>query len=964
LRIGFTNGSEESFNRLQSYLKKDNLFNMFFLKYSCSWNGKFVCILAIFVLKTKLITMRTKYLLLLLCIQTLLLAQPATFQSVGIGGGGALYSPSFNPANPTEIFMGCDMTELYQTQNQGETWAERPFTQIQGGVWSEMQFTNNPNIRYCVSHAAVNYVDNIRPMKSIDGGIHWTEMTTSPALYYNGIHSIYADYDHPNRLIINDVNKIFLSNDGGATFTLLYTFAGSGGHVAGVFFDDTNIYIGREDGIFYSTDNGLTFNLLATTGFLTAGEKIKSFAAAKTGTALKFECLTAIRTWAGVLRGSTYWGDMQGIYTMSDNNGTWTPHLSGINAYDFVNWLGMARNDTSMVYSAGGNGSLFPIVMKSVHHGAWQHCFFTANNANIATGWSGYQRDRTWDYGSAPQGFQVCPSDASKVIFTDLGFVHLTTDGGANWKQAYVKTASQNATGAPSTKFKNYEGNGLQNSGCWDLLWLDNNTILAGFSDITGLISRDGGTSWKFLPLYDNSIYKALKHSDNKVYIATSNTHDMYQSTKIYDASIDAGLGAIQVSSDDAGSFSVLKNFGHPVVWIATDPTNAHRMYASVLHSDTNIGGIWVTDDLQNGTLATWTKLAAPTGANGHPFNIRVLNDGNLVVSFSARVPTVNSQFTATSGVFYYETATQTWYDRSHANMKYWTKDVVIDPNDPTQNTWYACVFQGWGSISVQGTGGLFKTTDRGLNWTKINNEFRVNSVSIVPNHSEILYFSTETVGLWYSSNATSATPTFSQITNYPFRHPMRIFFHPNNVNQVWTTSFGGGMKFGNLATPLPLQLLDFKGIVAQRTAFLEWHFAQGTHINRFEIQKSWDGKDFEKIGTIAFAQVNNHGFEDKYFDKSAYYRLKIVENDEKFQYSKVLFLEQPMEHRLKIFPNPTTGILWLDVEYWNQPFVVYNSIGQIILRGDLSEQLDLQGFMNGIYWLKVGGKWARFVKE
>jgi photosystem II stability/assembly factor-like uncharacterized protein len=917
------------------------------------------------VIKTKLIAMRTKIFLLFLCFQTQLFAQPATFQSVGIGGGGALYSPSFNPADPTEIFIGCDMTSLFHTQNQGETWTERPFYQIQGGVWSEMQFTNNPNIRYCVSHAAVNFVDKIRPMKSTDGGMTWTAMTTSPALASNGINSIYADYDHPNRLIINDVNKIFLSNDGGTTFTLLYTFAGSGGHVAGVFFDDTHIYIGREDGIFYSTDNGLNFNLLSTTGFLTAGEKIKSFAAARTGNAIKFECLTADRVWAGVLRGSTYWGELKGIYTMSNANGTWEPHLSGISVgADHVNWLGMARNDTSIVYSAGGTSYLFPIVMKSVQHGAWEHCFLTANNANIATGWSGYQRDRTWDYGSAPQGFQVCPSDASKVMFTDLGFVHLTTDGGASWKQAYVKSTSQNAVGAASTKFKNYEGNGLQNSGGWDLLWLDNNTILAAFSDITGLISKDGGASWKFLPLYDNSIYKALKHSDNKIYIATSNTHDMYQSTKIYDEQIDAGLGAIKVSADNAASFSVLKDFGHPVVWIETDPTNAQRMYASVLHSDTNIGGIWVTNDLQNGTTATWTKLSAPSGANGHPFNIRVLNDGNLVVSFSARVPTTSSQFTATSGVFYYETATQTWYDRSHANMKYWTKDVVIDPNDATQNTWYACVFQGWGSISVQGTGGLFKTTDRGLNWTKLNGEFRVNSVSIVPNHPEILYYSTETRGLWYSSNATSATPTFSQLESYTFRHPMRIFFHPNNVNQVWTISFGGGMKFGNLATPLPLQLIDFKGVVKGQTAFLEWHFAQATDIHRFEIQKSRDGKRFETIGNIAFTQLNNNIFEDVPFEQSAYYRLKIVENDGKWEYSKVIFLEQRMENRLKIYPNPTTGVLRMDVEYWNQPFVIYNSMGQILLAGKVSEYIDLQGFMSGIYVLKVGEKWTKFVKR
>ena len=29
--------------------------------------------------------------------------------------------------------------------------------------------------------------------------------------------------------------------------------------------------------------------------------------------------------------------------------------------------------------------------------------------------------------------------------------------------------------------------------------------------------------------------------------------------------------------------------------------------------------------------------------------------------------------------------------------MYYWTKDIVIDPNDASQNTWYAGVFSGWG---------------------------------------------------------------------------------------------------------------------------------------------------------------------------------------------------------------------------------------------------------------------------
>jgi hypothetical protein len=137
--------------------------------------------------------------------------------------------------------------------------------------------------------------------------------------------------------------------------------------------------------------------------------------------------------------------------------------------------------------------------------------------------------------------------------------------------------------------------------------------------------------------------------------------------------------------------------------------------------------------------------------------------------------------------------------------MRFWTQDIVIDPNDAGQNTWYACVFQGWGTQGIQGTGGLFRTTDKGLTWTRINDDYRVNSCAIRPGNANELYFSTETDGLWYTSNASSSSPQFSQVANYPFRHPMRVFFNPYNVSGPWVTSFGNGiMKGGDSASGIP----------------------------------------------------------------------------------------------------------------------------------------------------------------
>ena len=85
--------------------------------------------------------------------------------------------------------------------------------------------------------------------------------------------------------------------------------------------------------------------------------------------------------------------------------------------------------------------------------------------------------------------------------------------------------------------------------------------------------------------------------------------------------------------------------------------------------------------------------------------------------------------FTASSGVFVSTDGGNTWQDRSAAGMQYYTRDIVIDPFDNNQNTWYAGVWSGWGG-PPNGLGGLYRSTNRGQSWTRINALDRVSSVT------------------------------------------------------------------------------------------------------------------------------------------------------------------------------------------------------------------------------------------
>jgi hypothetical protein len=596
--------------------------------------------------------------------------------------------------------------------------------------------------------------------------------------------------------LVSDYNNVYFSTNGGVSFaTKFSTASGNGVLMGGVLYDGANIYAGTGAGLLVSSNGGSTFAMVAIGG-IPGTQAIFSFTGAKQGATTRLMCVTldSGSVYPGVLIEGEY-GAYGGVYTLDWGQPNWTLRTNGITGGHQPVFVAMAQNDISTAYVAGQQSAIdYPVLYKTTNGGtSWQSVLQIANNQNVFTGWAGASGDRDWSYGAGALDLAVAPNDASKVVYTDLGFAHVSTNGGAFWKQVYVNPADQNPTNATTPKGHYYRSIGLENTSCWVVTWADSNHVVAGYSDIKGVISTNGGDSWGFGYTGHNlnSMYYVIKHPVTRVlYAGTSSAHDMYQSTYLEDSRIDGASGLVLFSTNAGAAWQTLYNAGHPVIWVASDPGNSNRLYASVIHS--TLGGIFVSSNVQNGASSTWTKLASPAGTTGHPFNIRVLNDGMLVCTYSGRRDSAGT-FTPSSGVFVSTNAGASWISRSHANMAYWTKDLVVDPNDPTQNTWYVGVFSGWGG-PPNGLGGLYRTTNRGQAWTRISNLDRVTSCALNPLNTNELYLTTETDGLWMSTNINAGSPTFTAVTSYPFRQPERVFFNPYRPSEIWVTSFGHGI--------------------------------------------------------------------------------------------------------------------------------------------------------------------------
>ncbi|HTL80307.1 MAG TPA: T9SS type A sorting domain-containing protein [Bacteroidia bacterium] len=740
----------------------------------------------------------------------LLSAQPTSFSPRGIGGGGALFSPSINPANNNEYYIACDMSELFHTTDFGLNYSQADFTQFQAGHNSKVCYTSTANLLYSIA-----YVNDIAtPVKSTDNGVTWNILAGNPDPNSDA-WTIDVDYNNASHIVLSQYDQVYFSSNGGTTFTSIHTClnSGAGNVVGGVFFEGNNIYVGTNDGVLVSTNGGGTWNTANITG-LPANENIWSFTAAKVGNVTRFFCLTAdvADIYVGV-QGSDYWGFYRNVYKCDYGVNNWTAASTGITLNtDFPMFIKMAGNDINTVYVAGSNSNGEPNIMKTTNAGGnWSHTFNTANNQNIITGWSGQGGDRGWSYGECPFGFDVAANNANEVIFGDFGFAHKTNDGGTTWQQAYVDPNDQHPANATTPPNQMYSSIGLENTTCWQVHFIDANNVWSCYSDIKGIRSTDGGNQWSFnyTGQNANSSYRIAQGGNGTLYLATSGIHDMYQSTRLQDAQLDASdaNGKLLYSTDNGQTWNTLHSFGHPVFWIELDPNDPNRAYASVIHYNggSGVGGVYRCDDLNNLAGSTWTLLPNPPRTEKHPASLTVLNDGTLVASYSGRRNSAGT-FTASSGVFTYNPTSNSWTDVSDMGMYYWTKDVVIDPNDATQNTWYAGVFSGWGG-PPNGLGGLYKTTNRGMSWTKLTGTTldRVTSCTFNPQNADQLYVTTEVQGLWMSNNINNPSPTFSLVTSYPFRQPERVFFNPFVTGEMWVSSFGNGMKVGSvLSTGIP----------------------------------------------------------------------------------------------------------------------------------------------------------------
>ena len=168
-------------------------------------------------------------------------------------------------------------------------------------------------------------------------------------------------------------------------------------------------------------------------------------------------------------------------------------------------------------------------------------------------------------------------------------------------------------------------------------------------------------------------------------------------------------------------------------------------------------------------------------------------------------------------------------------------------------------------------------------------------------------------------------------------------------------------------AVKLPVTLVSFEGQSENKQTKLTWTTTSETNNQGFEIERSADARKFQKIGFVDGSgdskEVNTYHFIDSNPFPRTYYRLKQLDHDGKFEYSKVIFVKGDGAI-VKVYPNPAQEYLTVSGIAQMQPFSIIDINGRVVLKGQVVEkgQINVKSLTPGRYIVSVGGESSRLL--
>ncbi|WP_407930702.1 VPS10 domain-containing protein, partial [Ignavibacterium album] len=308
-----------------------------------------------------------------------------------------------------------------------------------------------------------------------------------------------------------------------------------------------------------------------------------------------------------------------------------------------------------------------------------------------------------------------------------------------------------------------------------------------------------------------------------------------------------------------------------------------------------------------------------------------------------------------------------------------WTNITIGLPNrtitsinvHPADENIVLLTFSGFGTDKV------YKSTNGGSSWVSIDGplpDAPVNDLFIYTSNpgKPNTYFVATDIGVFVTDdNGVTWTEISSGMPNTVIMH----LDYSDSTKMLRAATHGRGVYEAYIDFTIPVELTSFQALSENKVINLTWSTATETNNSHFEVERKFKNQEWEKIGEVGGAGTTTvpqtYSFKDDFSFKSyegkILYRLKQVDFDGTYEYSKIVAVDvsfTPTNYSIsQNYPNPfnpNTKISY-SISKGEGNFVtikIYDLLGKEISTlvnnfkpaGNYQTEFDASAFPSGIY--------------